>query len=366
LSEDGTRYYVWPVADERTLTLAMLLLVGLFAGAVCLELYRRRRDRALRLKAEWRGVKDFFDERGLLAEDWNLLRAILLQYAADCPFAAVTKRSHFDQCITRYFQALATSEDEAALNERGIRLREVRNQLGLDYVPLGRRIHTTRTLQPKQQLSISAAAGNPPAWFQFLIVDVNEANFSMTPAGKDDTVDLPAGCALKFRMWREEDARYLFESVLVRVDADSGRWIVTHADKMTRNQSRAYFRLRVEQAVTASVLNATRDENYEGIADQPAVTELRGRITSLSGGGLAVIFQQPVPKQVLLRIPLSIPSLGGTLDVIVRPIASQTLSGGRCHLRGMFVAMDDEMRESITRYVLSKQKLLTGADAADY
>ena len=365
MSED-TPFYVWPVADERTLTLVMLLLVGTFVGAVFLELYRRRRDRALRLRAEWRGVKEFCDERELFSEDWGLLRAILLQYAADRPYAAVTKRTVFDECIARYVQALSATESDAVLEERGVRLREIRVQLGLDFVPLGRRIYTTRSLQPKQLLWAAAASGNPPTWYHFAVADVNEVSFSMVLIGEDTQPEFPPDTRLKLRLWREEDARYLFEAVVLREDKESRVWVLRHAESMTRNQSRVYFRLRMEQAVQVSVLNATLNDNYDGIYEWEAVTQLRGRVTSLSGGGLAIVFQQPLPKQVLLRIPLSIPSLGGVLQVIVQPISTQTLSGGRCFLRGMFVAMDEGTREAITRYIFSKQKLIARVEKADH
>jgi c-di-GMP-binding flagellar brake protein YcgR len=231
-------------------------------------------------------------------------------------------------------------------------------------VPYGRRIETTRSLQPGQLVWAVPAGGDPQEWYHFEIVDVNEATFAMTLVGSDASPAFPDGTTLKFRLWREEDARYLFEAALLREDKHLRCWTLRHADSLTRNQSRAYFRLRLEQAVTVAVLNASRDEAYEGIYEREPIIELRGRMTSLSGGGLAVVFQQPVPKQVLLRMAISIPSLGGTLTVAVRPVSSQALSGGRCFVRGTFVAMADETREAITRYIFSKQKLAAGSDPA--
>lgn len=361
---EGSPYYVWPVADEQTLVWIMLFLIGIFVGAVCLELYRRRRDKSLRLRAEWRGAREFCDERDLLTEDWTLLRAMLQQYAADHPFAAVTKRTKFDECLEHYFKAIALVEKEDAVIERGIRLRHIRVQLGLDYVPLGQRIHTTRSLKLKQRLSVSNADGAPD-WQQFVITDMNEATFRISFAGPGGPPAVAPGSHLKCRLWRDEDARYLFDVILLNVDPEKGGWEVWHADTITRNQSRAYFRLRMEQSVEVSILDASLKEDYKGIYDREAVTQVRGRLTSLSGGGLAIAFQQPIPKQVLLRFAISIPSLGGALRVIVRPIASQSLAGGQCQLRGMFVNMDEETREAITRYIFSKQKLLSSTDAAE-
>ncbi len=363
---EGNRYYVWPVADERTLTLAMLLLIGLFAMAVWLEFYRRRRDRTLRLKAEWRAVKEICDDRDLLPEDWKFLRAILGQYAPDRPYLAITKRGLFDECVARYIHATATGKEVSTFVARGIHLRDIRSRLGLDYVPFGQRIHTTRSLQVKQRLSAAPTSGAPPEWFQFVISDVNEATFSMVLLDRDAKPTFKAGDNLKFRLWRDEDARYLFETQLWTVNSEDEVWTLRHADAMTRNQSRAYFRLRIDQNATVAVLNASLKNDYEGIYEWPAVTEVRGRITSLSGGGIALAFQQPIPKQVLLRLAMSLPGQKETTTVIVRPIASQTQTGGRCLLRGMFVAMSDETRDVITRYALSKQKLPNSGEKADH
>ena len=358
---DTPRFYVWPMADQFTLTLAMLLLVGLFAGAVLLEFYRRRRDRQLRLKAEWRGVRELCQDRELPEDDWNLLKAIIAQYAPGAPYKAVTKRKLFDSCMVRYFRALrATASEEEA--QRGVQLRDIRMQLGLDYVPLGQRIQSTRELQTGQSVWAAAAAGPEPQWRHFTVARVDEAFFALELVGAEAPPEHRAGGVLKFRFWREEDARYVFDAPLHKVVAKPPSWQVRHVESMTRNQARAHFRVRFDQTTTAGVLSALLSEDYTDLLHRPVVTQVRGRITSLSGGGLAVVFQQPVPKQVLLRVPFTVPNHEERLVTHVQPVGMQHLPGGRSLLRGRFVGVDDETRDIITKCIFLKQKQGAGED----
>jgi len=350
------RFYVWPAADERTMTLAMLALVALFASAVLLELYRRRRDRALRLKAEWRGVRELCQDREMADEDWNLLRAILAQYAPRAPYAAVTRRRTFDECIQRYFEALWATAPDWEVFERGLQLRDVRTQLGLDYVPLGQRIHSTRELYCGQSVWAALAHGHEPDWRHYTVAAVDEARFSLELIGAEVLPEIAAGDVLKFRFWREDDARYVFDAPVLAPVAKPPGWTIAHVESLTRNQARAHFRIPHDQVVTVGILNAPLGEEYGDLDARPPVTDVRGRITSLSAGGLAVAFQQPVPKQVLLRVPVALPDAGEPMVIYVRPVGTRNLSGGRSLLRGRFVALDDERREAIARYVILKQK----------
>jgi hypothetical protein len=71
---------------------------------------------------------------------------------------------------------------------------------------------------------------------------------------------------------------------------------------------------------------------------------------------MAVHFQQPLPKQILMRIPFQLPGQERNVVAFVRPTAAQNVGGGRWVIRGRFVAMDDETRDGITRYIFLKQK----------
>jgi len=85
------------------------------------------------------------------------------------------------------------------------------------------------------------------------------------------------------------------------------------------------------------------------------VTRMRGRITSLSAGGCAVVLKQPVARQVMLRLGIEMPG-GKTLETEADIVASSAISGGRYLLRLQFVGLSDEERDLIARYVLQKQQ----------
>ena len=116
--------------------------------------------------------------------------------------------------------------------------------------------------------------------------------------GAEEPPPYAVGDVLKFRFWREEDARYVFDAPVQSVSAKPPRWRVLHVESMARNQARAHYRVRFDETVTANVISASRDDDYTGLANRPVITQLRGRVTSLSGGGLAIVFQQPVPKLI--------------------------------------------------------------------
>lgn len=355
-------FYVWPVADPRTLVLLLLGMIAAFGAAVMVEMYRRRRDRQLRLEAEWRAVRELFHDRDVPEEDWHLVRAIVGQYAADTPYRAVTKRRLFDECMARYFAALRATAPESEVSQRGMQLRHSRMQLGLDYVPIGQRIQSTRELQTGQSVWVAHAAGHAPHWRHFTVVDVDEAFFRLALVGDEAAPEYAPGDMLKFRLWREDDARYVFDTPLHGTGAKPQRWTVFHVESLTRNQARAHYRVRHDQAVNVSILSAPLGENYDDLDQRPVVTYVRGRVTSLSGGGLAIAFQQPVPRQVLLRLTLDLPEQEARLTVYVRPVGTQHVPGGRSLLRGRFVAMNDEAREAIARFVFLKQKTAAGEE----
>lgn len=359
---DPSEFIVWPLADGRTMLWAIGGGLFLLAIAVAIELHRRRRERLDILDADWRAARDLLADRGIDGEDRALLLAILTQYAPDAPTRALTKRLTFDACLERYFRTLAATSDDATVAERGARLRDIRARLGLDYVPIGQRIHSTRELYTGQALWATPASGVEPRWFHLRVAAVDEASFFLAPVGADALPVLKSGERLKFRFWREDDGRYLFETPVNPTDRRPAVWRADHVHRLTRTQARAHFRIRFDSMAQVNILNAPLGDDFDGLETQTAVTTLTGRVISLSGGGLAVQFPQPVPKQILMRIPLELPGSNRALVTFVRPTGAQQLGGGQSIVRGRFIAMDEEARDNITRYVFLKQKQHLGED----
>jgi c-di-GMP-binding flagellar brake protein YcgR len=353
----------WPGADTRDVT--MFIGVGLFflALAIVLDTHRRRRDRKILVASERRQVNDLLDEREVEGDDRSLILSIIDHYAAANPYQFATRRPVFDGCMDLYFKALASTADAELLARRGAQLREIRSRLGLDYIPLGQRILSTRELFAGQTLWACPASGHEPRWFQVETVAVDEAFFYVSPVGVDGVPEFEPGDVVKFRLWREDDARYLFETRIYSIEEESHGWRVSHVSTLIRSQARAHYRIRFNSTEQISILNATLGDDYEGLLFSPAVTQLHGRITSLSGGGMAISFQQPMPKQMIMRVPFRLPGSDQLIVALVRPTGSQNIGGGRSLVRGRFVAMDDETRDTITRYVFLKQKQSVSDDS---
>jgi hypothetical protein len=163
-------------------------------------------------------------------------------------------------------------------------------------------------------------------------------------------------------LWRDEDARYGFVTTVATHNAPPLSWRLHHTRDLERTQDRADFRVRHENPVVAGVLNAPRDEDAD-LQTLPVVTRLTGRITSLSAGGCALVFSQPVAKHVLLRIELDVPGVPKR-NVEVKIVSTAPISGGRYLVRGRFLGLNEDTRDKIARYVLHKQQQRLAAQTA--
>lgn len=349
--------------SHAQLTWAAILVLGVLVLAFFLETWRRRRERRRHLQAEWRAVREIAKEKDLSKEAQGVLESLLRKYAADGPLRAITTRQQFDACVLREIRDIAARNDVARLEKQGILLREIRVHLGLDYIPYGQRIHSTRELYQGQVLWIADREAASPEWARMTVAAVDEAFFRITP---NTSARLPAvspGKAVRCRMWREDDARYTFSASLVRVEPDPTTWVFLHAEELNRTQSRAHFRIHYDRNVSITILNAPVDGDLSDVDQRPAVTRLQGRMVSLSGGGFAAVLPQAIPKQILLRLSLELDPNAPAPTVTAQPVNVTALSPGRHLVRAAFVAISDETRDLITHFVFQQQQPQKTADS---
>jgi hypothetical protein len=338
---------------------AIGVVLGFFAFAVGIEIYRRRRDRRLRLEAEWRALRTVAAERELAGEELRLLEAMVARHMGEHPYRAVTQRHAFEECIEK---EMASLDDAAEYQRRGVRLRDVRLKLGMDFAPLGQRIQSTRELYLQQQVWVSTTQGDTD-WHRMIVGMVDEGFFHLSPVGGEPLPAYAPGTTLRFRMWREEDARYLFSAVLEQVQRGPAAFLVRHTNALNRRQSRSHYRLRFEEATDVVLLAAPRGAESVDVGERPVVGTLRGRFSSLSGGGFAVVVNQPVPTQVLLRVTLALEGQEA-FPVTGRIVGETPLMGGRHLLRAAFLQLDDAMRDKITHHVFQAQQRAMAAPQA--
>jgi hypothetical protein len=352
------------------LTIALLVFgVLLFVGAgAALEISRRREATRKRLAREWDSIHIIFRTRGMPAENAAFIEDWVRQYARKYPLKAVSTREGFEELVDTIVHLDHRRGIAATVNEDlGVRLRTIRKELGLDHVPAGQSMMSTRELSDGQWMSIARADEHPPQFFRVMVEDVNEAYFyvSYKDGPASAAPKFPPGTRVRCSLWRGEDARYTFEACIAAFNAPPPAWTLTHTEKLARSQNRAHFRIRHDQEISAGVLNAPLPGTSPAdLASRPVVTRLQGRISSLSAGGCAIVFQQSVARHVLLRVLVDVP--GGTpIEVEVEIVSTAHISGGRHLVRGKFLGLSEDARDRIARYVHLKQQRPGAAPGKD-
>jgi c-di-GMP-binding flagellar brake protein YcgR len=364
--DNPMQIFSFPEASTTALSVFAALCVALLLFAVLIEV-RRRRDRVnLRAKSEWRTLHAILAEHNFSERETGIIEALVKKHALETPLRAVTVRQVFDECMEAEMAQLRQSGATEVFVKAGTQLRDIRTQLGLDYVPVGQRISTSRNLYSGQGLSVARTSDTEPRWFRMMVEAVDEAFFHVSDREKPgkQSPDFRKGEEVRCRMWRDEDARYAFITTVDDIEQSPPGWRLNHTGAMDRVQARAHFRVRHDQTTVVEVLDAPLDKETNNLAKRRVVTKLRGRITSISAGGCALVLQQPVTKQVLLRIAIELPR-AVPVEAVVSIIACTAISGGRYHVRLTFVGLDDERRDRIAKYVLQRQQaILAGTQSA--
>lgn len=363
---DKLVFFAAPSPEEILWVTAVI--ASILVAAVALEVYRRGRERRARIATEWRQVYEIAKERQLSKDEIELLERLIRKYMRNAPLRAVTMRYEFDVCINGeipFSRDVDDPEDIEALENEGVLLRDLRVRLGLDYVPYGQRILSTRELSRGQRIWVAAVDHTPVNWARVIVASVDEAFLHLSSGGAAALPQAKPGDVFQCRMWREQDARYMFHITVKRVDKSPPVWVVRHTDRLDRMQSRAHYRIHTEYNTTFSILNAPLDGDMSDVHERQAITKTRGRITSLSGGGFAAVIGQAIPKQVLLRTLLAIPTSEKPIQIVGKPVDVSPMSGGHFLVRAAFVAMSDEARDRIAKHVAHHQRHTGGAEDDD-
>jgi c-di-GMP-binding flagellar brake protein YcgR len=354
----------FPEPSPLTLYLLAVALIAAVVAAAMIEVVRRRRGHRRRIQREWDAVQAIFDERRIDGDDAALLTELIRRNARREPLHAVTTREGFEAMVEAELGEPPGVESRSS-EDLGIRLRGLRRELGLDYVPVGHAIRSTRELHEGQWITMSRAQADPPQWLRVMVEDVNESYFyvMLKDAAGVNQADLSAGTAVRCTLWRDEDARYSFATSIAAYGGSTPTWRLRHTAALDRTQTRADFRVRHDQAVVAGVLNAPREADSGDLKARPIVTRISGRVTSLSAGGCALVFKQAIARHVLLRIALEIPG-SNSVDTELAIVSTAAISGGRYLVRGRFLGLSEETRDKIARYVLHKQQRRLAAQSA--
>lgn len=361
-----------PTPDRAELIAAAVVFLVLFVVAIVGEILRRRYLRVQRVRRAWEEVYRVTQSKELSDTELRLLQTVVTTQCPLDPLGFVTVRRVFNTAVEKYLASV--SHDPARLEQEGALLRDLRERLGLDFVPIGQPIDTTRDLSRGQVILARSAADARGSWFKLTVTQLDEAFITAAAdfAGAEHEAPLlKPGDEITCRLWREDDARYAFKSNIVRLErarpvplssaaASEGNVlpdviVFSHGTNFQRTQSRAFYRIRHNQPTSVGIVPGPLDGNYEGAALRKPTTHIRARIVSLSAGGMAMETQQPLPQHVLLRATLDMPDTE-PVTVTARIVGVSPLSAGRYLVRGSFVDISESERDVIAQYVWRKQQ----------
>jgi len=325
----------------------------LFLAAIGLELLRRWRRRRLEVKAQWRLVEGICRENLLEDEEARCLRKLIERWAPEAPLRVATDRRRFDHCVEQEMNASSAEGSAEQFKEAGALLRRVRERLETVWGPRHYGVDTTRNLPAGQVVWVSPTGSDTPRWYAATIEEVDEAYLHLSPSkGKEARPPrFGPGEELRCRLNRPNDAQYAFTTVLAACEDHPPRWLLFHATRLERSQSRAYFRVPYKEAAALAMLGPA-----DGPEGGPSVVKpLPGVFHDLSAGGFAAVVREAPGERALLAAQFD---FGGQEPLVVRAtiVEVRPLSSGHYLVRAEFVDMEEDARDAIARYVLHRQQ----------
>lgn len=356
-SVQSDTYNLYPYATTPVVIGMTLLFVGLIGLAVFLEWLRRQKQRHEARRRAGLAVERIFREKDLSAPECDAMRGLIDAQGNTDPLSIATTRRAFNDAVSPYMAQMRGELPARDFALLGQTLRDVRIRLDLDYVPFGQPISSTRELTPGQTILARRKEQRDAPWFRLSVEAVDEAHVTAQARPVQSGAPLPdlgADDVLAARLWRRDDGRYsLHFGVAVPPQKDQPI-LLHHDNNMKRTQARAYLRIHHNQPATIAYVALPAGGQIEEIANRPAGVKRRGRITSLSAGGLAVEIDHPPGPNTVLRVPLGLPGRE-PFTVHAAIVGSHDLSGGRRLVRGAFMDLEEEQRDVIARYVWERQ-----------
>jgi hypothetical protein len=328
----------------------------------------------------WRDFEDVVIERGLSASELNICREMARESVPDKPLRLLTSKEVFDECASKRMSALrATGATPEQLEAASDTLGDIRKRLGLTFVPFGRRLHSTRGLQPDQKLTIELERGASGMRFLATVLDVTDLGIIISPPeGSAGRVTLESGQNVAVAFWRGDDARYTFKTQVHKSLVSPKLAIVlAHADRLQRTQARTFYRVRLSVPTSVAPLllgDPAELERVSDISSLPSRSRFEGTITSLSGGGVSIVSRSRVSVDDLLLVEINLARAyaqmevpvpddareATAIDAVCKVVGVSALPAPRYLIRASFALINETDRDKIVRFVnIKEQKIAT-------
>jgi len=349
-------------ASKSQVTRILIAVAGiLFVLAILIEWLHRRGARKSSIASSIRDFERLVQRKGLTREETKLMYRLAKRSRIATPLPLATSALRFDEAVRAELDRLRQTADEGDAVARVCSA--IREKLGLTEIPPGHGLPSTRFLPGGQRLVIGKADVPAEPGYPAEVVSVADTGITVSwPARGGEKAKLSTGDRLRIAMWRSNDARYSFDTTVKSIIQEpEPRLELRHAAALVRVQSRKCYRIQVNMPLVLHYVPGERAEPATSV-DTPvhAVSRthrISARLTTLSGGGISMVCDQSIPVDAVLRSHIPIEGSGTPVPVACRVVSAATSrTRGRYVLRAEFIAVDEEDRDRIFRYVSLKQQ----------
>ncbi len=342
--------------DPRLVVISACILGAAILAAAVLTYLSHRRYRGMvkrRKQVDFDSLAHFYR---LIPAEIQLIEHIARFTPENNPLEVIKSPADFDLFMERELASLARSEEaEAEIDEAISLLSSIRRKAGLDHVPLGQFLHSTRELVANQELKISVETSGVIHEFASSVVRITEREIMISvPSREGEEYSLDEGADLDVELIRRNDAMYRFKSSVVRNFAARLPLIfIAHSSDLKRVQLRRHFRIDVDIPVEY------RRVSEEGIDDAAeaflGVDERQcGVITNISGGGVCVEMASKAFEGDLLNFDILLGEDGKRFNVICEVVRS-IFNGKTDIAHTAYVGILESTRDEIIRFVFRRQ-----------
>ncbi len=335
------------------------LAMGVLAvSLVFVHFFYRRAKKGAAVRALWDEFEENGKRKGLLSPQRLILRELLACCPIPRPSQVCESRDVFDKVVSNGLKALRRGEQSSDSVDTVIsELRTIRRKLGFDRLRAGEPLKSTRELQQKQAVHVLFSGRNVSEPGSVLHVD--DGHFSLEMQYQKHFEEfLSRGTPVVCSFFIPNDARYRFETLLVKDTIESEPLQLEHCDAVSREQERQYFRLAVSLPVEYAPVRVHNLEAFHMQSD-PAQTDAEtprqwGRTLDLSGGGLALLSETALLLGTMLRLRFELD--GTPFDVLGEVMVAREIEPGRFKYGIEFAGIKEVDRDVIIQFVYRKER----------
>jgi len=351
-------FKIIPASPEVVTAFIVLLgfMVFITVGVqVVIYLIKRRKM----ILERWEWFYRMCEAKDLSEEEMKLLRDMIKRCKIKKPAGIFKSINLFDKCVNLEFKRLSNSEIE--MEEFADDISEIRQKLHFDRFPTGEILNSTRGIPFNQRVRIEVEVEGRKRHFRTKVLGVKEDSIViLMPKHEKFREVCSVGQAIEVYFWRSGDAGYTFSTVITNVVYEEPEiFYIEHSDKIERTQRRLYYRIDISLPLYFIPLSPEqRAEIRENrhIKFAKDVKPVKGRIASLSGGGLSFVSDTTLPNGKMLWFEINLYGSEPISDVYGRVVRSKKLPENKFKLYIDFALIPEKEREIIIGFVAAKQR----------